>query len=153
MSWPGPHPVELADGSLIVSATIPRAGVIVVRAIGEIDRLTATAWRRTLGAAVWIAASPGPAGSPSAIPDGAPDQRGARLVCDLSATTFLGAAGLGVLVELARQATSAGVDLRVVASSRPVCRLLGLTRLDRHLAIETSLEHAVTSVPLSGAAS
>ena len=43
VGWPGPDPVELADGSLVVSATAPRAGVVVVRAVGEIDLLTAPA--------------------------------------------------------------------------------------------------------------
>ncbi len=148
-AWPEPDAVELADGSLVVSATAPRVGVVVVRAVGEIDILTAPAWRRTLGAATWIAASTAP---PDRAPGVAPDGSGGpgpRLVCDLSATTFLGATGLAVLVELATQTGSAGVDLRVVTGSRAVRRLLGMTGLDHHLATETSLGHAVTSAPSS----
>ena len=144
-AWPGPDPVELADGSLVVSATSPRPRVIVVRAIGEIDLLTAPAWRRTLDAAVRIAASPARVGDA--------DRPTPRLVCDLSATTFLGATGIGVLIDLAEQAVAAGVELRVVAGTRAVRRLLGLTGLDQRLAVETGLEHAVVPTPTPGAAS
>lgn len=149
-AWPEPDAVELADGSLVVSATVPRVGVVVVRAVGEIDILTAPAWRRTLGAATWIAASAAtPDPPPGAAPDGGPAEPTPRLVCDLSATTFLGATGLAVLVELATQTGSAGVDLRVVAGNRAVRRLLEMTGLDHHLATETSLGHAVTSAASS----
>jgi anti-sigma B factor antagonist len=130
---------------------MPRAGVVVVRAIGEIDILTAPAWRRTLDAAARFAASPAPPGPASGAPPvGVAGGHTPRLVCDLSATTFLGATGLAVLVDLAAQTTSAGVDLRVAAGSRPVRRLLGLTGLDHHLATETSLDDAVMSAPSPG---
>jgi anti-anti-sigma factor len=118
--------------------------VIVVRAIGEIDLLTAPAWRRTLDAAVRIATSPAAVGR--AV------RPAPRLVCDLSATTFLGATGIGVLVDLAERTAASGVELRVVVSSRPVRRLLGLTGLDQTVAIESGLEHAVMPAPSSGAA-
>ena len=127
--WPGPAPADLADGSLVVSATSPRAGVVVARAIGEIDLLTAPGWRWVLAAAVRML------GSGSA--------RGSRLVCDLSPVTFLGASGLDVLVDLAEQCGQAGVDLRVVAGNRRVSRVLRLSTLDRHLAVDDRIERAV----------
>jgi hypothetical protein len=40
-----------------------------------------------------------------------------------------------VLVELAEHSTRAGVDLRMVAGTCPVRRLLALSRLDRDLAL------------------
>jgi anti-sigma B factor antagonist len=127
--WPGP--AELADGSLAIATTAPRPSVLVVRAIGEIDLLTAPAWRRVLAAATRSLAS-------TRLDDAAPE-----LVCDLSPVSFLGASGLDVLVVLAEEAARRRVRLRVVAPGRRVRRPLELTGLDRHLAIETRLDEAV----------
>ena len=161
--WPGPDPAELAEGSLVVSATVPRSGVVVVRAVGEIDLLTAPGWRRVLTGAVRVLASetfaaarPGLEGLgwDSSDLDGAggPAARPVpRLVCDLSPVTFLGASGLGVLVDLAVDTAQAGIALRVVAGNRRVDRALHLTMLDRRLAIHRRLEHAVSADPLPGA--
>ena len=150
VSWPGPHdPTELADGSLVLAATAPRPGVVVVRAIGEIDLLTAPCWRRMLSAATRVAT----ASSSEApehrvdIPDigGRPEPRPRpRLVCDLSPVTFLGASGLAVLVDLAEYARCCGdTDLRVVVAGGHVLRVLRLTGLDRRLTIEARLDQAV----------
>ena len=48
---------------------------------------------------------------------------------DLSAVTFMGSAGLNELVRAVRDAVSEGRELRVVAVSPPVARLLDLTGL------------------------
>jgi anti-sigma B factor antagonist len=48
---------------------------------------------------------------------------------DLSAVTFMASAGLNELVRAVRDATSEGRQLRVVAVSPPVARLLDLTGL------------------------
>lgn len=148
MWWPGPDPVELADGSLVLCATAPRAGVVVVRAIGEIDLLTAPAWRRMLSAAVFIAASPAPPGS--GVPaEAAPVAAGRctpRLVCDLTAVTFFGVSGLNVLVGLVVLAAEHGVELSVVTDDRGlVGRLLRVSGLDRRVAVRKRLEDAVAS--------
>jgi anti-sigma B factor antagonist len=127
--WPGP--AELADGSLAIATTAPRRAVLVVRAVGEIDLLTAPAWRRVLTTATRALAA-------TRLDDAAPE-----LVADLSPVTFLGASGLDVLVELAEQTARHHVRLRVVATGRRVRRPLQLTGLDRHLAVETRLEDAV----------
>ena len=124
--------------------TAPGAGVVVVRAVGEIDLLTAPAWRRMLasGAQVLTSTPPAPRTEASVRPA---DRLVPRLVCDLSPVTFLGATGLTVLVELADQCTRTGVDLRVVAGNRRVSRLLAHTALDRHLTTTSRLDQAVVA--------
>lgn len=117
---------ELADGSLTVSATSPRDAVMVVRAIGEVDLLTAPAWRRVLTAAARVLA-PGPA---------------SRLVCDLSSVSFLGASAIGVLVELA-EAHCSGTDLVLACPPGQAQRLLALTGLDRRFPVADRLDEAV----------
>lgn len=145
--WPGPDPVELADGSLVISATAPRDRVVVVRAIGEIDLVTAPAWRRTLGAAVWIVGSPAPPG-PAAAPAAPPRRAPNRLVCDLSAVTFLGARGLAVLVDLTDRAAEHGVELVLVVDERALTsRLLEIVGLAGRVPVCHRLEQAVAAAP------
>jgi anti-anti-sigma factor len=149
--WPGPDPVALADGSLMISATAPRTGVVVLRAIGEIDLVTAPAWRRTLGAAVRIvggAVPPGPSVAPAEDMAAAPRRTPNRLVCDLSAVTFLGARGLDVLAELMAQTAEHGVELVLVVDPRGlVRRLLSIADLDRRIPVCHQLEQAVAGSP------
>lgn len=139
---PGLH-AQASDPALTVSLTHPDPGVAVVRAIGEIDLLTAPGWAQILhGVCLELAAQPSPPQPSSPCPSEAvgQGQRPApRLVCDLSGVGFLGACGLGVLVELAEHADRLGVALRVVAEARPVRRILELTALDRVLPIEPVL--------------
>lgn len=124
--------------------TAPGTGLVVVRAVGEIDLLTAPAWRCLLTSAVQVltSAPPGPRTVGSVGPA---DRLVPRLVCDLSPVTFLGATGLTVLVELAEQCARIGVDLRVVAGNRRVSRLLEHTALDRHLTTTSRLDEAVVA--------
>ncbi len=77
---------------------------------GEIDIATAPAIRRFLLAA---------------ISGGDVD-----LAVDVSGVTFLGAAGIGVLVAAANRARAAGGGLSLLAPSRPVRRLLDVLQLD-----------------------
>ncbi|NMO93236.1 anti-sigma factor antagonist [Actinomycetospora sp. TBRC 11914] len=131
--WPGP--AELADGSLAVATTAPGPATVVVRAIGEIDLLTAPAWRRALHAAADdLESTPV---TPGRVPE---------LVCDLSPVSFLGASGLDVLVEIAEEVQHRSVGLRVVAPGRRVRRPLEITGLDRHLRVEPRLDQVLTSV-------
>jgi len=48
---------------------------------------------------------------------------------DLSGVTFMGCAGLTVLVEARSAATERGIALRVIAASQPAERVIGLGRL------------------------
>jgi anti-anti-sigma regulatory factor len=137
----------------VVSATAPRTGVIVVRAVGEIDLLTAPGWRRVLTAVTRMlgSAPPQPTRAPTDARRG-PAHRAPRLVCDLSPVSFLGASGLSVLVDLAEHTSRAGIELCVVAGTRAVRRLLEFTALDRHLAVSPRLDSAVASTASTGAA-
>ena len=161
--WPGPDPLtDEPEGSLVVAASTPRPGVAVLRAVGEIDLLTAPGWRRLLTAAGRVLRlDPPPAPQLSPSPDHRPGE-GARclpavppiaprLVCDLSPVSFLGASGLDVLVELAEHCSQAEIDLRVVADSSAVLRPLRITGLDQRLVVHDSLEGAVQATAASAA--
>jgi anti-sigma B factor antagonist len=77
---------------------------------GEIDIATAPAIRRLLMAAI--------------------SGGDVHLTVDMSGVTFLGAAGLGVLVAAATRARQAGGSLSLLTPSPPVQRLLDVLHLD-----------------------
>ena len=125
---------EPVDG-LTVAVSQPREATVVVRVLGELDLLSAPRCSRILAGAVRTVA---PAARPA--DDGAPQ---ARVVCDVDGVDFVAASGLGMLVSAADDAAAVGVDLVVVASSRPVLRPLAVTGLDRHLTVVARLDDAV----------
>ena len=84
------------------------ADAVVVHVVGEVDTLTAPALRAQLQAQV-VAAG--------------------LLVVDLSEVTFLGSAGLAVLVATKDDAERAGTRLRLVCGTRIVTRALEATGL------------------------
>lgn len=139
----GADPPRDAPGDgLIVTLCRPAAGVGVVRAVGEIDMLTASRWAAILGDTCHGLAHHDD--DPRRCGDGA--RRGAgrgRLVCDLTGVTFFGASGLAALERTAALAAEAGVALRLVADSRTVLRPLQLTGLDRALCIDAHLLTAI----------
>lgn len=55
------------------------------------------------------------------------------LLVDLSEVTFLCSAGLSVLLDSRAKAHVSGVDLRLIATARPVQRLIALTGLEEPL--------------------
>jgi anti-sigma B factor antagonist len=77
---------------------------------GEIDIATAPAIRRFLLAAI--------------------SGGNVQLAVDMSGVTFIGAAGIGVLVAAANRAREAGGGLSLLAPSRKVRRLLDILHLD-----------------------
>lgn len=147
--WPARGAGQVPDGSLVVSSTSPRSGVVVLRAIGEIDLLTAPSWARMGRAACRLLAdrhSDTPeVGDHSPVAHRVPagSAPAGRLVCDLSAVGFLGASGLAVLVELAEETAAHGLVLSVVADTRAVRRPLSLTGLDRRVSVVSALSEAV----------
>jgi anti-anti-sigma factor len=78
----------------------------------------------------------------------------AHVVFELQGVEFIDACGLGLLLETRRQAAAAGGCVRLVAPSRPVCRLLMLTGSYGAFTRFESLPQAVTapveSVPEGG---
>jgi anti-anti-sigma regulatory factor len=121
----------------------PRPGVAVVRAVGEIDLITAPGWARALRQACDQLAATTPDPAPGRGP--AAGAR-SRLVCDLSGVEFLGVSGLAVLDRTGEHAGACGVELRLLAATRRVRRILELTGLDRAWPVDARLTDAVTVV-------
>jgi anti-sigma B factor antagonist len=92
---------------MTVVSDLPSATVVLD---GEIDIATAPAIRRVLMAAI--------------------SGGDARLAVDMSGVTFLGAAGIGVLVDAANRAREAGGSLSLLAPSPQVRWLLDVLHLD-----------------------
>jgi anti-sigma B factor antagonist len=68
---------------------------------------------------------------------------GPSLVVDLTDVSFLGAAGLTVLVTVDEAAMAARVRLCVVAHTRPVLRPLRITGLDDRFDLHPDIAHAL----------
>ena len=95
---------------MTVVSDLPSATVVLD---GEIDIATAPAIRRVLMAAI--------------------SGGNAHLAVDMSGVTFLGAAGIGVLVDAANRAREAGGSLSLLAPSPQVRWLLDVLLLDEIL--------------------
>ena len=67
------------------------------------------------------------------------------VVFDLHAVTFLDASGLRALLGVRRRAVEVGGRVRLVAPSRPVRRILALTRTDQLFLTVDTLEAAATT--------
>lgn len=70
------------------------------------------------------------------------DDGSARVVVDLTETSFIDSSGLGALVGGLKRARSTGGDLRIAAPSEQVRMVLGLTNLDRVLRPHDSIAEA-----------
>jgi anti-anti-sigma factor len=90
---------------------------VVVHAFGEVDILTAPRLSTQLDLAEAIVVPPSP------------------VVADLSGVTFLGSAGLSVLMAHHRRCAELGSRLEVVPGGRAVARPLAVTGLDKVLTI------------------
>ncbi|MFC0434168.1 STAS domain-containing protein [Kutzneria buriramensis] len=100
----------------------PTPGVVVATVSGEVDMLTAPSLRTVLA-------------------DEIADCR--VLVLDLAGVSFLGSAGLAVLVETSHEARRRQVELRLVAAGRSVRRPLEITGLDEVLTTFPTRDDAV----------
>lgn len=67
------------------------------------------------------------------------------LVLDLCSVSFLGSAGLTMLLDAHRLASQGGVSLAVVAGQRQVLRLLAVTELDDVFAIHPTVSAALAA--------
>ncbi|MEQ3553048.1 STAS domain-containing protein [Pseudonocardia nematodicida] len=100
-------------GALRLEAVPHPSGPVLVHADGEVDTVTAPFLSGQLHE--WVAAAP-------------------RVVLDLSRVTFLGSAGLAVLLDSHLWATRAGVAFQVVCGeARQVRRVLQVTGTLEHL--------------------
>ncbi|HYQ64556.1 STAS domain-containing protein [Actinophytocola sp.] len=90
---------------------------VVVRAVGEVDMLTAPRLSRQLDLAEAIVVPPAP------------------VVLDLTGLTFLASAGLSLLLAHDKRCTELGSSLAIVPGGRAVTRPLKLTGLDKLLTV------------------
>lgn len=100
-------------------------GCPVLSVAGEIDALTAPMLQ-------------------AAIRSGLSENGPGQLVLDLTAVTFLGSAGLAVLVGAVREAGRQHASLRIVAdNTRPVLRPIEVTGLDSVLPVYNTVRDAL----------
>ncbi|WP_332843775.1 STAS domain-containing protein [Actinomycetospora lemnae] len=114
----------------------PRPDRVLVRVHGDVDLDTVDDLRRALTDGV---------GSDT-VGGRAPDV----VVCDLGGVTFLGAIGVGALVEADETARRCGARLVLVATTRPVVRVLRMCGLDRQLPIVSRLADVLDQAHVSG---
>jgi anti-anti-sigma factor len=100
--------------------------VLVLRVAGEVDLLTVRPLRKRLYQHV-----------PGAYP---------VVVLDFTAVSFLGACGIGLLVDIAESALAAEITLRLVAPSRAVQRPLEVTGVDALLPPTATVLKAVSDL-------
>jgi anti-sigma B factor antagonist len=108
--WPAATRAHGEFGDLLcLSTRMGEDGSVRVTATGELDALTAPAFRSVLDAEL--------------------QRRPPELVIDLSGIRFLGSAGLTVLVEAHHAAIDRDVALRLIATTRAVIGALTVTGL------------------------
>lgn len=111
-------------GQLGLAVRTVAEGVTVVAVSGEIDMLTAPQLRADVLQQL---------------------DAGSTLVLDMSGVSFLGSAGLAVLVEASQHAKRRGSAFRVVAVERAVTRPLAATGLGDVFSVFESVERAVAA--------
>ncbi|MFJ6675438.1 STAS domain-containing protein [Actinosynnema sp. NPDC091369] len=109
-------------GQLGLDVRTAAQGVTVVSVSGEVDMLTAPQLRASALQHL---------------------DAGSTLVLDLSGVSFLGSAGLAVLVEASQQAARREAEFRVVAVERAVTRPLAATGLGEVFSVFESVEQAL----------
>ncbi len=111
---PNPHP---GAEFLTVTAHPVAPGVVVITVRGEVDLLT----------------------GPLLLAHHGPDR---RLIVDLTAVGFVGAAGLTVLATVRQATLAVGTGLCLVANTRPVLLPLTITGMHTQFDIYPDLAHA-----------
>jgi anti-sigma B factor antagonist len=102
-----------------------REGVVIVRAVGDIDLGTAPLLSQHLTQGEAQLTPPGP------------------LVLDMTGVEFLASVGLSELIKHSKQCTDLGSRLIVVATQRAVLRSLNLTGLTETISVVASVEDAL----------
>ncbi|MFP5022172.1 STAS domain-containing protein [Pseudonocardia phyllosphaerae] len=121
---PDPGGVSDATGALALEAVPHPSGPVMVHASGEVDTVTAPFLAEQLQG--WIAAAP-------------------KIVLDLSRVSFIGSAGLSVLLEGHAEAERNGVGLQLACGeARQVRRLLQITGTLEHLDVVDPIPQEVT---------
>jgi anti-sigma B factor antagonist len=108
------------------TTSFPRDGVGLVELTGEVDLYTAPRFKQDLVGVI---------------------EAGARaVVVDLSGVTFIDSTALGVVISGVKRMAEVDGQLVVVASSRPVVRILDITGLDKVLTIVADRDAALAEV-------
>ncbi|MCT2587905.1 anti-sigma factor antagonist [Actinophytocola gossypii] len=102
-----------------------RGSAVVVSVGGELDLATVPLLRERLDTLSDVVAVPSP------------------LVVDLSGLSFIGSAGLALLVDLNNQCVERGVLLALVANGTVVPRAIQVTALDQVFSVHTSVDEAL----------
>jgi anti-sigma B factor antagonist len=102
-----------------------RGDAVVVSVRGELDLATVPVLRDRLDTVGEVSDAPSP------------------LVVDLSAVTFIGSAGLALLVDLHNKCAERGTPLALVATGSVVPRAIQVTALDQVFAVHTTVEDAI----------
>ena len=102
-----------------------RGSAVVVSVSGELDLATVPVLRERLDGVPEVSSAPSP------------------LVVDLSGLTFIGSAGLALLVDLNNQCVERGVLLALVANGTVVPRAIQVTALDQVFSVHPSLDDAL----------
>lgn len=124
-----PSTSELSRAPLTATVSHPRPTFVLCTVTGEIDMTTAPALRVQLAKAL--------------------QARGRHLVVDLTAVTFLAAAGIHLLDEARRACDDGGDDLTLVGARSQVCKVLDLCRVGcpRYATFEQALADVEREAP------
>lgn len=76
------------------------------------------------------------------------DEGPAQIILDLSKIDFIDSSGLGVLVQLAKKAQTAGGSLQIVTNPR-VTQTVKLVRLEQFLSLQPNVETALKNAEQS----
>lgn len=115
----------MGSSDLLTVDVDARGSAVVVSVRGELDLATVPVLRERLAGVYDVAAAPSP------------------LVVDLSGLTFIGSAGLALLVDLNNQCEERGVLLALVAVGSVVPRAIQVTALDQVFSVHASLDEAL----------
>jgi anti-sigma B factor antagonist len=102
-----------------------RGSAVVVSVRGELDLATVPVLRERLDSVGEVSSSPSP------------------LVVDLSAVSFIGSAGLALLVDLHNRCTEQGTPLAIVATGSVVPRAIQVTALDQVFTVHPTVDAAL----------
>lgn len=115
----------MGSSDLLTVDVDARGSAVVVSVRGELDLATVPVLRERLESVHEISSVPSP------------------LVMDLSGLTFIGSAGLALLVDLNNQCVERGVLLALVATGTVVPRAIQVTALDQVFSVHQSVDEAL----------
>lgn len=115
----------MGSSDLLTVDVDARGSAVVVSVRGELDLATVPVLREHLEGVHDLSSVPSP------------------LVVDLSGLSFIGSAGLALLVDLNNQCEERGVLLALVATGSVVPRAIQVTALDQVFSVHTSIDEAL----------